>query len=135
MINKIILNSEIAAIHIPKEITINSGIEFVTEVKDEFQLGFMSRKKGYEISPHYHDKVNRNLSETSEVLFIKKGKIKCDFFNQNNLSDNKSIILNKGDILLIFKYGHSFKMIEDSEIIEIKQGPFKETKKILSDTR
>ena len=35
-----------------------------------------------------------------------------------------SSILEQGDVILLADGGHGFKMLEDSEIIEIKQGPY-----------
>ena len=32
--------------------------------------------------------------------------------------------LNEGDIILLIEGGHSFEMLEDAVILEIKQGPY-----------
>ena len=36
----------------------------------------------------------------------------------------ESRILESGDVILLAFGGHGFEMIEDSEIIEVKQGPY-----------
>lgn len=100
------------------------GIKFFTPENYSQQLGYMNRPKGYEVKPHLHKSIRREVFNTREVLFIKKGKIKADFF------DNKkkfvcSKILKTGDILLLVDGGHGFKMLERSEIFEVKQGPYK----------
>lgn len=100
------------------------GIKFFTPENYSQQLGYMNRPKGYEVKPHLHKSIRREVFNTREVLFIKKGKIKADFF------DNKkkfvcSKILKTGDILLLIDGGHGFKMLERSEIFEVKQGPYK----------
>ena len=101
----------------------NEGIEFFTPDNFSQQLAYMKRPPGYEISPHVHNSVKREVFFTQEVLFLKKGKVKVDFYN-----DNKKYILSKtistGDVLLLAAGGHGFKMIEESEIIEVKQGPY-----------
>jgi len=122
MIQKIINNNEILAI-IVRENFKSEGIEFFTPKSFSQQLGYMSRAKGYEIAPHLHNKVERNVQFTNEVLFIKTGKIKVDFYDDNKIF-LESQILNKGDFILLVKGGHGFQMIENSEIIEIKQGPY-----------
>ena len=99
------------------------GIEFFTNEYDSQQLGYMSRQKDYTILPHCHNIVPREVHLTQEVLYIKKGKVRVDFYD-NEKKYAYSSILNKGDVVLLADGGHGFKMIEDSEIIEIKQGPY-----------
>jgi mannose-6-phosphate isomerase-like protein (cupin superfamily) len=99
------------------------GIEFFTNEQDSQQLGYMSRQKDYSILPHCHNIVPREVHLTQEVLYIKKGKVRVDFYD-NEKKYAFSSILYKGDVILLADGGHGFKMIEDSEIIEIKQGPY-----------
>ena len=83
----------------------------------------MKRPKDYIIAPHRHNLVERKVTLTQEVLFIKSGKVRVDFFNDNQ-DYLQSKILNKGDVILLAAGGHGFHMIEESEIIEVKQGPY-----------
>ena len=101
----------------------NNSIEFFTDNDDSQQLGFMTRKKGYEIIPHRHNMIERKVNITQEVLFIKSGKIRVDFYD-NDEKYLKSSILNSGDVILLIDGGHGFLMLENSEIIEVKQGPY-----------
>ncbi len=99
------------------------GIEFFTDDNSSQQLGYMNRPEGYEIAPHRHNLVAREVHLTQEVLFIKSGKVRVDFYdnNQNYIS---STVLLKGDVILLADGGHGFKMLEASEMIEVKQGPY-----------
>tara|TARA_B100000902_G_C27010553_1_gene764564 strand:- start:133 stop:540 length:408 start_codon:yes stop_codon:yes gene_type:complete len=99
------------------------GIEFFTP--DEFpqQLGYMKHKKGHKIKPHLHNKIERKVNFTFEVLFIKSGIVKVNFYDLNK-EFIKSDILNKGDVILLAFGGHGFEVMEDSEMIEVKQGPY-----------
>ena len=45
------------------------GIKFFTPNDFSQQLGYMKRDKGYEIMPHVHNPVKRNVYITKEVLF------------------------------------------------------------------
>ena len=99
------------------------GIEFFTNDSDSQQLGYMNRPKGYIITPHRHNLVTRKVHLTQEVLFIKSGKVRVDFYD-NSQNYVQSTILQKGDIILLSDGGHGFKMLEKSEIIEVKQGPY-----------
>jgi mannose-6-phosphate isomerase-like protein (cupin superfamily) len=98
-------------------------IEFFTPGDFSQQLGYMNRPKNYVIEPHLHNQINREVHLTNEVLFIKSGKIRVDFYDQHK-QYFESYILNKGDIILLVLGGHGFEMLEKSEIIEVKQGPY-----------
>lgn len=99
------------------------GIQFFTPNDFSQQLGYMNRQQGYVIPPHVHNPVVREVHFTKEVIFIKSGKVRVDFYDddQNYL---ESRILNQGDIVLLAFGGHGFEMLEASEIIEVKQGPY-----------
>jgi hypothetical protein len=99
------------------------GIQFFTPNDFSQQLAYMNRHAGYVIQPHVHNPVKREVSFTKEVLFIRSGKVRVDFYDdvKNYL---ESRILCMGDVLLLAHGGHGFEMLEDSEIIEVKQGPY-----------
>ena len=99
------------------------GIEFFTPSHFSQQLGYMKRHAGYIIDPHVHNPIIREVDYTKEVLFVKSGRLRVDFYdlNQNYL---KSEELRKGDVILLAYGGHGFEMIEETELIEVKQGPY-----------
>lgn len=99
------------------------GIEFFTPSDFSQQLGYMNRPKGYVIAPHVHNPVPREVSYTKEVLFIRSGVVRVDFYDdiQTYL---ESKMLHAGDVILLAFGGHGFEMIEASEIVEVKQGPY-----------
>ncbi|RVT75876.1 hypothetical protein EOD40_10500 [Flavobacterium sufflavum] len=99
------------------------GIEFFTDDNDSQQLGYMNRPKDYIIPPHRHNIVPREVHLTQEVLYIKSGKVRVDFYD-NEQNYVQSTIVEKGDVILLSDGGHGFKMLEASEIIEVKQGPY-----------
>lgn len=99
------------------------GIRFFTPDDFSQQLGYMNRPRGYVIPPHVHNAVARSVHYTKEVLFIKSGRVRVDFYDdeQNYL---ESRIVAAGDVLLLAFGGHGFEMLEASEMIEVKQGPY-----------
>lgn len=103
---------------------LKNGIKFVTPNSYSQQVAYMRRPQGHKILPHRHIISPRKILWTSEVLVIKRGKVKVLFFNNRNINF-KSVILKKWNIILLIHGTHAFKMLEPSEIIEIKQGPFK----------
>ncbi len=99
------------------------GISFFTPDNFSQQLGYMNRPQGYVIPPHVHNLVPREVSLTQEVLYIKSGKVRVDFYDDDKNYLQSSILL-KGDVILLAHGGHGFEMLEQSEMIEIKQGPY-----------
>ena len=86
----------------------------------------MNHQKSHH-SASFAQKLVRKISGTSEVLIILSGKMKIDFY-----SDKKdflfSKIVNKNDIIILIKGGHGFKILQNCKFIEVKQGPFFQTK-------
>ena len=99
------------------------GIDFFTPDNFSQQLGYMKRPKDYIIPPHVHNIVPRDVQYTQEVLLIKSGKVRVDFYDERK-NYIQSSVLNEGDVILLAFGGHGFQMLEESEIIEVKQGPF-----------
>lgn len=99
------------------------GIEFFTPDNFSQQLAYMNRPAGYKIAPHVHNEVRREVSYTQEVLFVRKGKVKVDFYGEDQ-KYLESRILQTGDVILLASGGHGFEMLEETEMIEVKQGPY-----------
>lgn len=99
------------------------GIEFFTPDEFSQQLAYMNRPEGYEIAPHVHNIVSRQVKYTQEVLVIKSGEVRVDFYDDDKVY-LKSRVLVGGDVILLAQGGHGFKMIKKTEMIEIKQGPY-----------
>jgi mannose-6-phosphate isomerase-like protein (cupin superfamily) len=99
------------------------GIRFFTPDDFSQQLGYMNRTRGYVIPPHVHNPVARSVHYTKEVLFVRSGRVRVDFYDdgQNYL---ESRILGAGDVILLAFGGHGFEMLEATEMIEVKQGPY-----------
>jgi len=122
MLEQIKINNKILGIIIRADYE-KEGIAFFTPDTFSQQLGYMKRPKDYVIPPHVHNPVERKVELTQEVLFIKSGKVRVDFYGdaRNYL---ESRVLHKGDVILLAHGGHGFKMLEPSEMIEVKQGPY-----------
>lgn len=100
------------------------GILFFTPNTFSQQLGYMNRVAGYVIPPHDHNPVLRTIEWTQEVLFIRSGKVRLDIYAPGSREYLESYILLPGDVVLLAHGGHGFVMLEPSEIIEVKQGPY-----------
>lgn len=99
------------------------GVSFLTPNEFSQQLAYMSHGKGKVIEPHYHNLVQREVSYTQEVLIIKRGKLRVDIFDKENRFVSSRVLL-AGDVVLLASGGHGFEVLEDIEMIEVKQGPY-----------
>ncbi|MFH1985890.1 MAG: hypothetical protein ABIL58_28990 [Pseudomonadota bacterium] len=101
----------------------SDGIEFFTPHNFSQQLASMRRPKGYRILPHVHKAVPRNVRYTQETLIIKSGKVLVNFYDEKKRF-LESRNLKSGDVVLLVSGGHEFVMLEETEMIEVKQGPY-----------
>ena len=115
-------NSELIAIFVHNDFT-GDGVHFFTPDEFSQQLAYMRHPAGTLIEPHVHNPVPRNIIYTQEVLIIKRGRLRVDFYDRNQ-GYLQSRILGAGDIILLVSGGHGFEVLEEVEMIEVKQGPY-----------
>jgi mannose-6-phosphate isomerase-like protein (cupin superfamily) len=99
------------------------GISFFTTNELSQQLAFMRHPAGKVIEPHVHNPVPREVQFTQETLLIKRGKLRVDFYDDEQ-TYLESRILQAGDVILLVQGGHGFEVIEEIEMFEVKQGPY-----------
>lgn len=96
---------------------------FLTPPEFKQQVGFVVYPAGGQIERHVHRPIERTLVGTSEVLILRKGRCLVDVY-----SDEKELVatreLRAGDVLLMVRGGHGFRMLEPTVFLEIKQGPY-----------
>ncbi|MFA6074512.1 MAG: hypothetical protein WCV63_00595 [Negativicutes bacterium] len=98
-------------------------VEFFTPYDFSQQLAYMKRPSGEVIPRHVHNIVERKVQYTQEVLLIRRGVLRVDFYNDARVFF-RSCELVAGDVLMLCSGGHGFEVIEEVEMIEIKQGPY-----------
>lgn len=113
---------ETIAIIIPADYS-KDGIEFFTPNSFSQQLAYMKRPQGYIIPAHTHNIFPREVFYTLETLFIRRGRLKIDFFTRDQ-QFIESRTVGTGDVVLLASGGHGFEMLEETEMIEVKQGPY-----------
>lgn len=123
MVENISHLGQLLAIIIPGDFK-KDGIHFFTSNDLSQQLAYMHHPSGKIIDPHVHNPVSREVQFTQEVLFIKKGKLRVDFYDDSK-KYLESRILNEGDVILLATGGHGFEVLEEVEMIEVKQGPYR----------
>jgi len=102
------------------------GIVFFTPSTFSQQLAAMRHPKGHRIKAHIHKPVPRQVKYTQETLFVRRGKVQINFYCEDKRYLTTRI-LETGDVILLVSGGHDFEMLEETEMIEVKQGPYAET--------
>jgi hypothetical protein len=103
----------------------NDGITFFTPPDLSQQLAYLRHPVGKKIEPHYHIPAAREVLLTQETLLIKRGRLRVDFYDdERNYVESR--VLEAGDVILLVQGGHGFEVLEEVEIFEVKQGPYKE---------
>lgn len=122
MIDRIERQGETLAL-ILREAFDKEGVNFITDQDNPIQLGILKHRQGAKIKPHIHKISSKVINSIQEVLHIEYGRVEVDFYDDNG-ERIESVILNMGDTILLISGGHGFDILEDSKIIEVKQGPY-----------
>lgn len=122
MIETIVHGEAIIALVISQR-AVEPGIHFLTPDAFAQQLAVMRHPAGKVIASHTHKPVPRVIQQTQETLFVRKGQVRVDFYDaQQNYLDSR--VLGAGDVVLLASGGHGFEFLEESEVVEVKQGPY-----------
>jgi mannose-6-phosphate isomerase-like protein (cupin superfamily) len=115
-------NGEMYALIVRNEFS-RPGINFFTPNDLSQQVAYIRHPAGKVIEAHFHNPVPRRVTYSQETLFIKRGRLRVDFFDdeQNYLESRE---LKAGDVILLIKGGHGFQVMDELEMIEVKQGPY-----------
>ncbi len=100
------------------------GINFVTPEESVHQLGVLKWPQGHRIDAHVHNDMTRTIDSTQEVLFIRSGRVRVDLYGDDRLYQS-SLELGPGDVIFLASGGHGFEILEDADIVEVKQGPYR----------
>jgi hypothetical protein len=122
MVEQVISGERLLAIIVRNSFN-QPGVTFFTPDNLSQQLAFIKHPRGRMIEPHIHNPVQREVMYTQEVLVIKKGSLRVNFYDDSR-NFLESRVLDAGDVILLASGGHGFEVLEALEMIEVKQGPF-----------
>lgn len=100
-----------------------TATRFLTPPECSFQLGFVVRPAGDAVRPHAHRLVERRLETTAELLLVRTGSCELDLYD----SERRLVAtrrLDAGDAVLLVAGGHGLRLLEDTVLLEVKQGPY-----------
>jgi hypothetical protein len=120
---EIIHYGKVFARHI-KSNDITKGLNFFSNDDEFIQVGSWKYDAGKELDAHIHNEFPRTVMRTCETFIVLSGSLEVGFFDLNRVF-LESLVINKGDILIILECGHSVKILEDNTaVLEVKNGPF-----------
>jgi hypothetical protein len=96
---------------------------FITEARLPQQLGFVVYSSGGVVARHVHRPIKRELVGTSEVIIVRSGRCNVDLYDEaRELVATRELV--EGDVVVLVAGGHGFRMLEDTVLLEVKQGPY-----------
>lgn len=104
------------------------SLNFITPEAFPLQLGISNYKSGSKIKPHIHNRIKRTINISQEMVYVEKGRARVHFYD-NKCKEVHFEVLKSGDIVFFASGGHGFDILEDTKIVEVKQGPFYGTEK------
>ena len=109
--------------HVIRAAATEATTTFFTGVDAAFQVGFVVYPAGGAVVPHLHLPVVRTVVGTSELLLVKTGRCIVDIYDEDKVLV-ASRELGAGDMVISVRGGHGFRMLEDTVLFEVKQGPY-----------
>lgn len=107
----------------PEPGPVPEGLHYVSPPLEEIQLALMLRKAGTVIQSHLHPFYPRYTHTTCEVLIVRKGVVRIEFFNSSKETIGQRI-LTSGDVVTLVRGGHGLEVLNDAEIVEVRNGPY-----------
>jgi len=109
--------------HIVRSDQIPEVTTFSTPPEAVLQVGHIVYPRGHEIPRHEHRPVERQITGTGEVLLVRSGRCELDVYDgQRRLVTTRELLV--GDIVIMAGGGHGLRMVEDTVLLEVKQGPY-----------
>jgi hypothetical protein len=99
------------------------GVQFHTPSAYSQQLAVMRHPAGHVIPAHIHNNVARAVQYTQEALFVRHGRLRVNFYRPDGAILG-SRDLGAGEVVLLIAGGHGFEVLEEVDMVEIKQGPY-----------
>lgn len=87
------------------------------------QAAFMRYPAKTNIQAHYHPEQKRTINTTAETVIVMKGELYVELFSSDGTFE-RALRLYAGDLIILYGGGHGFRTVEETEIIEVKQGPY-----------
>ncbi len=117
-------HGEVLARHVPADEAWRDGLNFFSADADFVQVGSWGYPSGKTLAAHAHNRVDRSVPWTQEVLYVRTGSLRADIYDSMR-SKVAELTVRAGDILVLLRGGHGYAILEDgTQVLEIKNGPY-----------
>jgi hypothetical protein len=123
-IERIVHGNRLLAIVIRAQTTTDKKYNFLTEPDNALQLGVNSYAGGEVIPSHSHLRTEVTVPSGQEFVLVNKGRLRGDLYDETTRELVSAQELSKGDMILLMSGGHGFEVLEECQIVEVKQGPY-----------
>jgi hypothetical protein len=105
--------------------------EFATKPHHSLQVGVLHRSAGTVIQAHQHLPAHKQVTGCQEILIIRSGCVDVDVYAPDVANTYLGTrVLRTGDIYIQYCGGHRFHFHNDTQFVEVKQGPYTPEDKI-----
>ena len=113
--------------------TFSDGTNPVTDPNQPLQVLALKHPAGKRIEIHTHTPHQRITHVLQKCLMVKKGEIRVELYGPDK-KYMRDVALQEGDFFILINGAWGVSFLQDSEIIEIKNGPFKDDRIPLNTT-
>ena len=96
---------------------------FYTPDDLHLQVGKIVYPANGKVARHRHKPIRRTIAGCSEVLVVQKGRMILDIYADDR-TIHSSQEIGPGDVVILMAGGHGFRFLEDTVLLEVKQGPY-----------
>ena len=116
-------NDRIVALIFQPDESNTPGTTFFTPSEVSMQVGYLKYRSGESIQAHTHRSVRKTVEGITEVAIVQSGSCEATLYTEEGVQLTTQT-LKSGEALVMLSGGHSFRMLEDTVLYLIKQGPF-----------
>ncbi|MBM3777552.1 MAG: hypothetical protein FJW23_04830 [Acidimicrobiia bacterium] len=107
-----------------------TGHTAVTDARDPLQVLTMKDAKGTDLAAHRHVPRRRVTERLQECLIVRRGRVRVDLYGAHRKAFAR-VTLKAGDVFVLRRGGYGIRVLEDAELIEVKNGPYLPDKALL----
>jgi len=118
-----IRSMDVVLCHIVRFRGLAEATTFYTPPESNLQVGDVVHPHGHEIVRHVHVPVARRPMPKAEVLLVRCGRCEIDVYDRNRkLVATRELLA--GDVAVLLDGGHGIRMLEDTVLFEVRDGPY-----------
>jgi len=96
---------------------------FFSPPESSFQFGLLAHKAGYSEAPHYHNPITRTINDLQQMFIVQRGVVAVNLYSDEGILI-REVILRPCDAIVLIHGVHAIRVIDDTQCISVKQGPF-----------